>query len=324
MKPARKLISLFEPIRPQMERVEHLFDEVLAKAENPLGLRLRCSLDSGKRIRPALVILAGQVFTASTAPFNCLAAAVEMMHAATLIHDDLLDEAPLRRGRGTLHTIWSPRAAVLAGDYLLAQAASLVADLGRPRIVKIFAETLCTICEGEIRQTFTAKGERGPREDYYHSIDAKTASLFAAATEMAGILAGASEPHVNALRRFGRELGMAFQIADDVLDFIGDETQLGKATGGDLRQGLITLPTLCYLECVGDNVPVNAVLSGHRDAGQVRAAVEAICSSGAIDSALAEARAHARQSQEALVSLPDNASRQILCSLAEYVVERRH
>jgi len=159
--------------------------------------------------------------------------------------------------------------------------------------------------------------------DYYRRIEAKTASLCAAATEMAGILAGAGESQIATLRRFGLELGTAFQIADDVLDFIGDEAQLGKPAGSDLRQGLMTLPTLWYLERIEDDAPVNAVLSGQRDTEHVRTAIEAICSSGAIEASLAEARAHAEQSQEALATLPDNASRQILYSLAEYVVERR-
>ncbi len=350
MKMPLQLIPLFEPIRPQMERVESLLHESLAEVEEPLGSMLRCSLGSGKRIRPALVILIGWMFTSSapplippiggrtsapplippiggrtsTAPFYSLAAAVEMLHTATLIHDDLVDEAPLRRGRRTLHTTWPAGATVLAGDYLLARAASLVAELEHPRMLKVFAETLCTMCAGEIRQMFATRGEQSQWEGYYRSIEAKTASLCAAATEMAGILAGAEEPQIAALRHFGRELGMAFQIADDGLDFIGDETQLGKPAGSDLRQGLTTLPTLCYQERVEDGSPVNAVLSGQRDAEHVRAAIEAVCSSGAIEAALAEARVHARQSQEALATLPDNASRQMLCSLAEYVVERRH
>jgi len=318
-----RLIPLLESIRPQMEQVERLLHETLAQVEQPLGSMLRPLLGSGKRLRPALVILAGQVFVPSTAPFHSLAAAVEMLHTATLIHDDLVDEAPLRRGRETLHTIWPAGATILAGDYLLALAASLVAELERPRIVKVFAETLCTMCAGEIRQTCVTHGKHRHREEYYRSIEAKTAALYAAATEMAGILAGAAEPQIGALRRFGRELGIAFQIVDDVLDFTGSEAQLGKPGGSDLRQGLVTLPTLCYLERVEDDGPLQAVLSGRRDEEHVRAAMEAVCDSGAIEAALAEARAHTRQSQEALATLPDNDSRQVLYSLAEYVVARR-
>lgn len=340
-----RLPPLLEPIRPQVELVERLLHETLAKVEEPLRSMLHRSLSGGKRLRPALVILIGRMFSSATPPFHKLAAAVEILHTATLIHDDLVDGAALRRGHKTLHMIWPAGAAVLAGDYLLAWAASLIAELEHPRILKVFAETLRTMCTGEIRQIFVTKGKHKHLEDYYRNIEAKTASLFAASTEMAGILAGPRELQVAALRRFGRELGIAFQIVDDVLDFIGDEAQLGKPAGSDLRQGLITLPTLCYLESVEDDAPFNAMLSGKWDDGAsprlldsrdacgpmqrkdaseelMRAAIEAVCSSGAIEASLAEARAHARRSQEALATLPDNASRQILCSLAEYVVER--
>ena len=317
-----QLIPLLEPIRPQLERVERLLHETLTKVEEPISSRLRHSLDGGKRLRPALVILTGQIFASSTEPFYNLAAAVDMLHTATLIHDDLLDEAPLRRGRETLHTIWPAGATVLAGDYLLGQAISLIAELEHPRVFKVLGETLCTLCTGEIRRMVVAGGERS-REGYYRSIEAKTASLFAASTEMAGVLAGAEERQIAALRRFGRELGMAFQIVDDVLDFIGDEAQLGKPAGSDFRQGLMTLPILYYLEMTEDDGPVHAVLAGQRDEEHVRAAIEAVRSSGAIEASLAEARAHARRSQEALMTLSDNASRHTLCSLAEYVVERR-
>jgi geranylgeranyl pyrophosphate synthase len=317
-----KLIPLLEPIRLQMEWVERLLHETLAKVEEPISSRLRHSLDGGKRLRPALVILTGQIFAPCTEPCYSLAAAVDMLHTATLIHDDLLDEAPLRRGRETLHTIWPVGATVLAGDYLLGQAIALIAELGHPRIFKVFGETLCTLCAGEIRRMVAAEGERNC-EGYYRNIEAKTASLFAAVAEMAGVLAEAEESQIVALCRFGRELGMAFQIVDDVLDFIGDESELGKPAASDLRQGLITLPILCYLERVEDDGPVHAVLSGQRDEEHVRAAIEAVRSSGAIEASLVEARAHARRSQEALMTLPDNASRHTLCSLAEYVVERR-
>jgi geranylgeranyl pyrophosphate synthase len=319
-----QLIPLLEPIRPEMERVECLLHETLANVEEPLDSMLRRSLGGGKRVRPALVVLVGRMFASSLAPFHSLAAAVDMLHVATLIHDDLVDGASLRRGRETLHTTWPTGATVLAGDYLLGQATSLVAELEHPRILKVFGEILCTMCTGEIERMLVTRGKHSQREDYYRCIEAKTASLFAASTEMAGILAGAGEPQIVALRRFGRELGMAFQIVDDVLDFIGDEVQLGKPPGSDLRQGLITLPILCYLEMVeGEETSVNAVLSDQRDEEHVREAIEAVCSSGAIEAALAEARAHARRSQEALVALPDNTSRQILYSLAEYMVERR-
>ena len=316
------LIPLLEPIRPDLEQVVRLLFETTAEVEEPLGAKLRSALGGGKHVRPALVILVGRLFDVPIEPFYKLAAAVEVLHTATLIHDDVVDEAPLRRGRATLHVTWPVGATILAGDYLLAQSASLLADLERPRVLQVFADTLCTLCRGEIRQMFAAQQERISREAYYRRIEAKTASLCAAATDMAGVLAEAGEAHIAALRRFGLELGIAFQIVDDVLDFVGDEARLGKPAGGDLRQGLITLPTLYYLERGEDDVAVRRLLSGQGDAAHVRAAVEAVRASGAVEDALQEARAHARQAQAALSPLPNNAARQTLHDLAEYVVER--
>lgn len=310
-------------IRPHMEQVERHLRETLARVEEPLGSKLRHSLGEGKRLRPALVILSGELFVPCGRPFHRLAVAVELLHTATLIHDDLVDGSSWRRGREALHTLWPTGPTVLAGDYLLALSAALIAELGRPRILEVFASALCTMCAGEIEQTVTREKSRR-REDYYRGIEAKTASFCAAITEMAGILAAASESQITALRCFGWELGVAFQIADDVLDFVGNEAELGKPAGSDLRQGLLTLPTLHYLEGADDATPVNAVLSGERDAEHLRAAIEAVRASGAIGRALTEARAHARQGQEALAGLPDNAARGMLWALTEYVVERRH
>jgi geranylgeranyl pyrophosphate synthase len=316
-------IPLLEPIRPDLGQVMRLLHETLAEIEEPLGSDLREAMGCGKCLRPALVILVGQLFSAPAAPFHKLAAAVEVLHTATLIHDDLVDGAALRRGRETLHTSWSTGVTVLVGDALLAQTAALVAELGHPRILGVFAEALCAMSAGEIGQLLTAGENRYNRGDYYRRIEAKTASLCAAATEMASILAGAEEPQIAALRRFGWELGVAFQIVDDVLDFSGDEAQLGKPAGSDLRHGLVTLPTICYMERVGGDAAVETVLAGQRDDARVQAALEAIRASGAVDAALAEARAHARQAREALAAWPNSDSRQMLLALTDYVEERK-
>jgi geranylgeranyl pyrophosphate synthase len=318
-----QLIPLLEPIRPDLQRVVRLLQEEAAVVEEPLGSRLRSALDGGKLLRSALVVLGGRVLGAPIEPFYTLAAAVEVLHTATLIHDDMVDGASIRRGRETIHTTWPVGATVLAGDYLLARSAALVAELERPRLLGIFADMLCTVCAGEIRQMFATPEERRSRDTYYRHIEAKTASLCAAGMQMAGILGDAGELGVTAMRRFGLEFGLAFQITDDVLDLTMDEAQLGKSAGSDLRQGLVTLPTLYYLEQVEDNVAVTAVLSGRRDEGSLRAAVAAVRASGAIEAALAEARAHARQSQEALLALPENDSRHTLHALAEFAVDRR-
>lgn len=318
-----EIIPLLEPIRLDIAQVMHLLHRTMDGIEDPLGTRLHGVIGGGKCIRPALVILVGQLFLSSPGPFYTLAAAVEALHTATLIHDDLLDAAPVRRGRETLHTTWPLKMTVLAGDVLLAHATSLVADLASPRILRLFAETLCTMSTGEIRQLSAVVEEQAGREAYYRRIEAKTAALCAAATEMAAILAEASDPQVDTLRQFGWELGIAFQIVDDTLDLIGDERELGKPAGSDLRQGIITLPIICYLERNEDETVVSTVLTGQRDTEDIQAAIEAVHTSGAIEAALVEARAHARQAQRALENLPDNAARQMLHALAEYAVERR-
>lgn len=324
MSPALQLVPLLEPIREDLERVDGQLYKTVAEAGEPLSSRLLALLSPGKRLRPALVILTGQVFGAGGSPFQCLAAAVEMLHCATLIHDDLVDDSAVRRGQHTLHTLWPAGATVLAGDFLLARSVALVAELGRPRIVRVLAQSLCTISTGEIRRLLVTDDTGNQRQQYHSTIEAKTASLFGAIAEMAGILAGAEEIHITALHRFGLELGMAFQIVDDILDLTGDESRLGKPVGGDLRQGLVTLPVIYYLEQVSGDTAVQAVLSGQRDEEHVRAAIEAIRSSAAIEGAFSDARAHIRRSQEALGLIPANAPRETLSALSDYVVDRWH
>jgi len=317
------LIPLLEPIRPDMEQVECLLHETLTTVEEPLRSALLPALGGGKRLRAALVVLVGRLFEVSTAPFYSLAAAVEVLHAATLIHDDVLDEASLRRGRGTLHTLWPVGATVLAGDYLLARSVSLVAELDDPRIVRILAQTLDTMCAGEIRQMLFTKGNHNRREDYYHSIEAKTASLFAAALHMAGILAGAGELQIDALIQFGRELGTAFQIVDDVLDLVADETVLGKPVGSDLRQGLITLPVLLFMEQEPDHPLLQRALEPTPPQEIVQQAVQLVAGSPAIPHALEIAQGYVSEAQAALDAVPPSPYRTALLDLAEFVVRRQ-
>jgi geranylgeranyl pyrophosphate synthase len=268
------------------------------------------------------VVLTGQIFGAGTPPFQKLAAALEMLHAATLIHDDVIDGAATRRGHGTLHQVWPTDAAILAGDYLLARAAALVADLGSPPICRSFASVLMAMCAGEIRQALGRPGRSYRREDYYRSIEAKTGSLFTGSMEMAGLLASAEPHQIAGLCRFGRSTGLAFQIIDDILDLVGDKDEMGKTPGSDLRQGLITLPTVLYLEQADRETAVHAVLSGARDAQHVQAAIVEISASGTIEAAQAEAVRHVREARAALKVLPNNVARDSMAALAEYVLAR--
>jgi geranylgeranyl pyrophosphate synthase len=290
----------------------------------PLATALDAILNSGgKRLRPVLALLTSHFYHPPDDKAISLAAAVEMLHTATLVHDDLIDSALLRRGNPTLNAIWSPGATVLTGDFLFAWSANLAAQTENVRVIGIFAQTLMVICGGELRQLFRSSWREQTREDYDRRIYAKTASLFAAATEAAAVLAGAPEPEVQILRHYGHQLGMAFQIVDDVLDYVGSSKEMGKPIGSDMRQGIVTLPTLHYLEQYPDDELVAQVFGGYADNGVVEAAVARIRQAGAVDIAMDNARTHVRQAQAALCSLPANSYRQAMLDLADFAVKRR-
>ena len=322
------LLPMLEPIREDLGAVEARMLAAVGEAEEPLSSALRAILSSGgKRLRPALVILAARLHRWNPAPVVRLAAAVELLHTATLIHDDTIDEARVRRGHKTLNATWSRAATILAGDYLFARAAALAAETENTRVASIFANTLITICQGELRQMLSLFNWRGSREDYYQRIYSKTASLFAAASEAGAVLGQAPEEGIRALRDYGHHLGMAFQIVDDVLDFVGTEEHLGKPVGSDLRQGIATLPVYYYLQQGGDEALVEVVLDRHgqdeaRRAQAVEELVTAIVASQAIQSCRQKARDSVRQAIDAVSALPDGPYRRALCDLASFVVSR--
>jgi geranylgeranyl pyrophosphate synthase len=326
------MISLLEPLASDLKRVEDKMREPAHPEYPQLAAILDLLLESGgKRLRPALALLAGGFYPSDKEKLVSLAAAVEMLHNATLVHDDLIDGALLRRGRTTLNARWPSGATVLMGDYLFARAAALAAETGNVRVMSIFAGTLMAICSGELRQIFDRR--ELPRLDseetwqaalnrYDQRILAKTASLFAASTEAAAVLSGASEPEVIALRDYGRFLGAGFQIIDDVLDFQGCEEVLGKPVGSDLREGIVTLPTLYFLRDHPGSEGLAAVVHGDGDDSQVREVVAAICESGAVELAMERARGFISESQKALAILPPCETLATMHALADYTVSR--
>jgi geranylgeranyl pyrophosphate synthase len=276
----------------------------------------------GKRLRPALALGAYGFFSQpASAKAIAVAAAVETLHTATLVHDDLIDNALVRRGSTTLNAVWNKGATVLAGDYLFAQAAGFAAETENVRVVQLFAETLRIIVEGELRQLFSSRQWRQAKDAYYPRIFAKTASLFASSTRSGAILGGATAGQEQALYDYGYHFGMAFQIVDDILDFAGEEATLGKPVGGDLRQGIMTLPFFYYLQAQPDPTDVIALLD-KGDAG-VSEVIAAVRASDAIDRALAEARAFAEQAKTALATLPENPFSTAFKQLIDATLERR-
>jgi geranylgeranyl pyrophosphate synthase len=275
----------------------------------------------GKRLRPVLTLLAGRLFGCDLQKSVCVAAAIETLHTATLVHDDLVDGSLLRRGIRTLNAQWSPAITVLTGDYLFARAAAFAAQTDSIPVVAEFTEALQVIVTGEINQMFSGRGQAS-REAYLKRIYAKTAVLFALSAHTPALLSCSDEAMGNALHTYGREMGMAFQIMDDILDFTSDEAKLGKPVGSDLRQGLITLPTLCYLESRPEDADMAAVLKGSRNARTLTRLTQAIRKSGAVDAARQEAETYIGRAKAALTQVPDNAYRQALAEMADYVIRR--
>ena len=328
-----KTIPLLEPLVADLERVERRMREPVHPEYPQLTAVLQSILDSGgKRLRPALALLAGSFYPTDSEKLVSLAASIEMLHTATLVHDDLIDGAMLRRGRTTINARWNTGATVLTGDYLFARAAALATETENVRVIAIFANTLMTICSGELRQIFDRHdlphidSEAAWQEAlarYDQRIHAKTASLFAAATEAASVLSGAPEEQVHALREYGWLLGTGFQIIDDVLDFEGDQEVLGKPVGSDLREGIVTLPVLYFLREHPDDEQVAAVVRDGSEDALVRKVVAGIRETGALAQAMDRARALIVQSQTALADLPKGRTRDIMHALADYTVSRQ-
>jgi len=277
----------------------------------------------GKRIRPTVALLTGGMLGGDPEQLVILAAAVELLHTATLVHDDLIDGAILRRGIATLNAQWSPAATVLTGDFIFARAAGLAADIKSVTVMHLFAETLATIVNGEITQLFTARGLAN-LENYNQRIYAKTASLFELTSSAAAILSSADERTIEQARQFGYYIGMAFQIVDDILDFIGDPSTVGKPLASDLRQGLVTMPVLYYLDMFPDDPDMHTVMQGvNLDEATIKRLVAAIRESGAIQQAMQDARQFVDGSLDQLADMPDNEEHRALESLARFIVSRR-
>lgn len=277
----------------------------------------------GKRLRPAIALLATRVFAPISNKALALAAAVETLHTATLVHDDVIDNATLRRGNPTLNASWTAGATVLAGDFLFARAAAFAAETGHLRVISLFADTLQVICQGELRQLAARRQWDQPKDAYYERIYAKTASLFTAAAEGGALLGGADEPAVAALRTFGYNLGMAFQIVDDILDFTSAAEILGKPAGSDLRQGTVTLPLFYFMQETPDRSALLAQLQARNDDAFLDDLIAEIARSPAIGRAFDEAAHFSAQAQAALAPLPPSDASDALGQLAASALERR-
>jgi len=277
----------------------------------------------GKRVRQALTLLTGRLLNAPMDRLVTLASAIELLHTATLVHDDLIDGASLRRGVPTLNATWTPSATVLAGDFLFACAARLAAETGHVPVIHLFSHTLAVIVNGEITQQFSSRCTI-KREDYFSRIYAKTASLFETCTTSAAMISAAADDTVESAKKFGYSIGMAFQIVDDILDFTGQQSTIGKPVGSDLLQGLVTLPVIIYVEEHPDDQAAHDFIEGRcaDDQPRVLQLIDAIRKSGAIEASYREAMRFVEEGIQNLKKLPDGAERSNLEELALYFSRR--
>lgn len=315
--------NIISAIQPDLAAVEELMHAQAAGQHPDLSAALDLLLNAGgKRIRPIFTLTIGRLLGAPHQDLLRLAASVELLHTATLVHDDLIDGSLLRRGMPTLNSQWSPGATVLTGDFLFACSARLAASTNSIAVMDQFAQTLTTIVNGEITQLFTSRC-LASRPDYYQRIYAKTASLFESATCLPVFLTESSEEMTEGMRRFGRNLGMAFQIVDDILDFTGQQATTGKPVGEDLSQGLVTLPALIYIEAHPEDEDGRRLLAGEciSEAG-LNAFMAAILEGDAISKSRQEAGKYLNDALEELKRLPAGTERQLLEDVARYIVER--
>jgi geranylgeranyl pyrophosphate synthase len=306
-----ELSKIYASVGEDLAKVESAL-EAASEVDFPwLSELLSHSLGAGgKRIRPALNLLAGQFYEYRFEYLLHMALSIELMHTATLIHDDAIDQSDTRRGRPTIYKLWGVDPAVLLGDYLFAKAGVSVSDTQNIRCIRTFSQTLMIISRGELNQAKNAFNIQQTRDEYYQRIFSKTASLFCLATETGGILSLAPEDSVQALKNYGRELGIAFQVVDDILDFIGTEEELGKPAGSDLAQGTLTLPAMMLNERYPENNPVQSWFQSRDKTSQIELAIKQIRNSSIVDECYKIAKGYCDKACEQIRKLPDNPSRQ--------------
>ncbi len=319
------LSTIYEPIQEDLAEVEAGLKNVGEVSSPWLAKLLEHSLKAGgKRLRPALVLLSGRFYNYDLSHLLPVAVAIEVLHTATLVHDDAIDHSPLRRGRPTINKLWGEDKAILLGDYLLAKAEELASDTQSLWVIRRFARTLMTIADGELGQAFGAFNLEQTREQYLARISAKTASLITLATESGAMLSQAPEEMVTALKEYGYNLGVAFQIVDDVLDFVGDEAEMGKPIGSDLSEGTLTLPAMLILERYPGDNPVRRLFQHEGDRQEnIKLAIELVRSSGVIKECYRVTSDYCVRACRSLELLPDKPARRSLKELAQYVVARQ-
>lgn len=280
----------------------------------------------GKRMRPLLVLLTARACNIASDKHVSMAAVIEFIHTATLLHDDVVDMSTLRRGRPTVNAEWNNPSSVLVGDFIYSRAFQILVKIGDMRIMEVIADTTNKIAEGEVLQLIAKSNPNSSEADYMRVIENKTAILFQAAAQSGAMLAGASSDTEDALKRYGRHLGIAFQLVDDVLDYAGETAELGKNVGDDLAEGKPTLP-LIYAMDNSDNTSKELIkqslLADTLDKQTLEDVINIVGSSGALTYTRNLAEQEADAARACLQTLPESEYRSTLASLVDFAVERK-
>jgi geranylgeranyl pyrophosphate synthase len=318
--------SIYGPVQEDLRLVEDTFDRIkhvenFPALANMLGHVLG---GSGKRVRPAIALLSGKFGDYDIDLHVPLAASIELLHTATLVHDDVIDASPSRRGRATANALFNNAASVMLGDYMFAHAAELISRTNNTAVVRLFAHTIMAIAGGELHQDLSAYEYSPDTLKYFARIEGKTASLFATSAEGGAMVARLSDAEREALRTYGLNVGMAFQVVDDILDFAGDEEEMGKPIGSDLLQGTLTLPSLLLMEHHPRDNPIKKAFRTKKPKPEyVAEAVQMVVESDILDEAYRVARDFRDRAITALDTFPAGEAKSSLEDIAAYILDRR-
>jgi octaprenyl-diphosphate synthase len=314
-------------LKGDMDRVDALIRERMTSENAPRIPEVTAHLieAGGKRLRPLLTLAAARLCGYEGTAHHALAAAVEFIHTATLLHDDVVDESRQRRGKPTANLLWDNKSSVLVGDYLFARSFQLMVESGSLRVLAILSNASATITEGEVLQLTAAQNLATTEATYMKVVRGKTAALFSAATEVGGVIAGVPEPQVRALHDYGDALGICFQIVDDYLDYAGLIEAMGKNTGDDFRERKLTLPVIRAVAAADAGEAdfwERVIAQGRQGPGDLEQAVEILVRHGTLESTRATALDWSARARAALADLPEHPLREMLADLSDYVVAR--
>jgi len=326
--PPKGIESLAALVADDLQAVNRL---IIERMHSPVGMIPQLAghliAAGGKRLRPILTLASARLCAYQGRRHISLAACVEFIHTATLLHDDVVDQSNLRRGSSTANALWGNQPSVLVGDFLFSRAFQLMVADGSLKVLKILSDASAIIAEGEVHQLMTSNDTRTTEKDYLQVVASKTAALFAAACQIGAVVAERPEPEETALEEYGRNLGIAFQLVDDILDFSARQAELGKTVGDDFREGKITLPVILAFQ--RGNMAEQAFWRRcleelEQTDDDLDHAIALMTRHGALDDAMKLARQYAADAREALSVFPDSVVRRELVELVDFCVERHY